>query len=162
MVRDNISFTNAEHWEWEVARTAKERVVLRNAVPADSEFAYSVKKAAFREYAEKVWGWDENQQRCLHDQRFDAQDFRIVSVAGTDVGVMAVVTTAEAVELNQIFILPEHQGKGIGRKCVLHVIEEARQLDVPVRLQVMKANPRAKSFYERLGGDDSLFEDQEQ
>jgi RimJ/RimL family protein N-acetyltransferase len=34
---------------------------------------------------------------------------------------------------------------------MLLVIEEARQLGLPLRLQVMKVNPRARTFYERLG-----------
>lgn len=31
------------------------------------------------------------------------------------------------------------------------VMEEARALRVPVRLRVLKVNPRARAFYERLG-----------
>lgn len=31
------------------------------------------------------------------------------------------------------------------------IVEEARSLGFPVRLRVMKANPRALAFYRRLG-----------
>jgi ribosomal protein S18 acetylase RimI-like enzyme len=31
------------------------------------------------------------------------------------------------------------------------IISEAESLGLPVRLRVMKVNPRAKAFYERLG-----------
>ena len=51
----------------------------------------------------------------------------------------------------QLFLLPEHQGRQIGRRCMLLIMEEARQLGLPVRLRVMKVNPRALAFYERLG-----------
>jgi len=64
---------------------------------------------------------------------------RIVNVAGTDVGIMAIVVAADCVKVNQLFILPEHQGKGIGRTCMRIVMEEAEQLDLPVRLRVLKA-----------------------
>jgi len=50
-----------------------------------------------------------------------------------------------------LFLVPEHQGKGIGRKCMLLVINEARQLGLPIRLRVLKVNPRALTFYQRLG-----------
>jgi len=43
---------------------------LRKATTHDSEFAYQTKKTAFREYVEKVWGWDEEEQRKLHERRF--------------------------------------------------------------------------------------------
>ena len=126
-------------------------IILRRAGPADSEFAFRTKKAAFREYVEKVWGWDEQEQRQFHEQGFRWQNCRIINVAGTDVGTINVVTTPDCVTVNQIFVLPEHQGLGIGRKCMLLVMEEARELGLPVRLRVLKVNPRAEAFYQRLG-----------
>jgi GNAT superfamily N-acetyltransferase len=130
---------------------AMDRLTLRKAGPDDCEFAYSVKKAAFREYVEKVWGWDEQEQRQLHEQRFRTQEFQVIHWEGIDVGIMAVVVAPDCVKLNGLFLLPAHQGHGIGRRCMLLVIAEARQLGLPVRLQVMKVNPRARAFYERLG-----------
>jgi GNAT superfamily N-acetyltransferase len=126
-------------------------LTLRKAGPNDSEFVYCAKRAAFKEYVEKVWGWDEDEQRQLHEQRFGTQDFRVVNLAGTDVGIMAVVVAPDCVTVNQLFLLPEHQGKDIGRRCMLLVMEEARELGLPVRLRVMKVNPRALAFYQRLG-----------
>jgi GNAT superfamily N-acetyltransferase len=123
-------------------------LTLRKATPNDSEFAYCAKRAAFREYVE---GWDEAEQRQLHQQRFGAQDFRVVHLAGTDVGIIAVVVTPDCLTVNQLFLLPEHQGKGIGHRCMLLILEEARQLGLPVRLRVLKVNPRVLAFYQRLG-----------
>ena len=130
---------------------AMNSLTLRKASLGDSEFAYFVKKAAFRKYVEKVWGWDENEQRQLHERRFGEQEFRVINMAGTDVGIMAVVVAPECVRVNQLFLLPEHQGKGIGRRCMLLIMEEAREMGMPVRLRVMKANPLALLFYQRLG-----------
>ena len=64
---------------------------------------------------------------------------------------MAVVVAPDCVKVNQLFLLPEHQGKDIGRRCMLLIMEEARELDLPLRLRVMKVNPRALAFYRRLG-----------
>jgi GNAT superfamily N-acetyltransferase len=130
---------------------ATNSLTLRKASTDDSDFAYCVKRAAFKQYVEKVSGWDEDEQRQLHDQRFGAQDFRLINLAGTDVGIMAVAVTPECMKLHQLFLLPEHQGKEIGRRCMLLIMEEARQLGLPVRLRVMKVNPRALAFYTRLG-----------
>ena len=126
-------------------------ITLRKAGPDDSGFAYCAKRAAFREYVQKVWGWDEDEQRRLHEQRFEAQDFRVINLAGTDVGIMALVVAPDCVKVNQLFLLPEHQGNCIGRECMALVMAEARQLGVPVRLRVLKVNPRAQAFFQSLG-----------
>ncbi|MDP3062545.1 MAG: GNAT family N-acetyltransferase, partial [Chloroflexota bacterium] len=65
--------------------------------------------------------------------------------------IMAVVVAPDCVKVNQLFVLPEHQGKGIGHRSMLLIIEEARQLGLPVRLRTLKVNPRALAFYQRLG-----------
>ena len=118
---------------------------------ADREFAFAVRRAAFKEYLEAGARWDEDEQRSLHAQRFRAQDFRVVSLAGTDVGILAMVVAFDGVKLNQLFLLPDHQGKGIGHRCMMVVMDEARAQGMPVRLRVLKVNPRARAFYERLG-----------
>jgi len=124
---------------------------LRPATEDDSEFAFQVKKAAFRKYVDNVWGWDENEQRRLHERRFDAQDVSIICVDGEAVGYLSSSTETDHLHLNQIFILPEYQGKGIGAECTRLMLDEARRLGLPARLRVLKVNPRARALYERFG-----------
>ena len=126
-------------------------LTVRTAGPDDSEFAYGTRKAATKKYWDKIQPWDEAEERRVHDRRFGSQDFRVVSVDGTDVGIMALVVEPECVMLHQLFLLPEHQGKGVGRECVRLVMDEARRVGLPLRLRVLKVNPRARSFYDRLG-----------
>ncbi|UCC78267.1 MAG: GNAT family N-acetyltransferase [Candidatus Zixiibacteriota bacterium] len=124
---------------------------LRKATPADSEFAYRTKKAAFGQYVEQVWGWDEEEQRRLHSRRFSSQDFSVIQLSGADVGIMAIVQETDCVKLNQIFILPEYQGRGIGMACTKRVIEDAAAAGLSVRLQVLKVNNRAIAFFQKSG-----------
>jgi ribosomal protein S18 acetylase RimI-like enzyme len=126
-------------------------LTLRPATQAHFDFAYAVKRAAFKTYVDLVWGWDDDAQRGFHARRFAAQEFRIIHVDKTDVGYLAVLRTPDYLDVEQLFILPEHQSKGIGRACMLLVMVEARQQGLPVRLQVLKVNPRARAFYTRLG-----------
>jgi N-acetylglutamate synthase-like GNAT family acetyltransferase len=128
-----------------------DNLTLRDAGPDDSEFAYRVKKAAFKENVEKVWGWNEEEQRQLHKNRFEAQDFRIINLGGIDVGVLAMVISPDCIKVNQLFLLPEYQSKGIGRSCMQLIIDKALEMDLPIRLQVLKVNPRAQAFFLRLG-----------
>ena len=126
-------------------------VNLRQATPADGEFAYQTKKAAFRVYVEMVWGWDEAEQRELHDRRFSAQDVQVVRAFDADVGILSVVRGPDCLKLNQLYILPTWQNKGIGESCMMRVIRDAAREGLPVRLGVLKVNTRAAAFYSRLG-----------
>jgi ribosomal protein S18 acetylase RimI-like enzyme len=124
---------------------------LRKATTDDCEFAYQTKKSAFREYVEKVWSWNEDEQRQLHQRRFAAHDFRVLRVFGKDVGIIAISRQPDAIHLHQMFILPEYQGKGTGEAVLKIIIEEASTGQLPIRLQVLKVNTRAFAFYERFG-----------
>ncbi len=128
-----------------------DRLKLRKASQDDMEFAFQVKRAAFREYAALVWGWDEDMQRQLHDRRFREQDYRIVNLDGKDIGIISMAVEPDCVFVNNLYILPEHQGQGVGRKCMQDILERGRDLGLTVRLQVLKVNPRAVVFYKRLG-----------
>ena len=135
----------------EISFESSDNLEIRTAGEDDKEFAYRAKRAAFREYVEQVWGWDEEKQRKLHDQRFAAQDFSVINLDGRDVGIMSVDLKPDSVFVNQLYILPEHQTQGIGRRCMSIVVEEAKKLDLRVRLKVLKVNPRAVAFYEMIG-----------
>jgi len=81
---------------------------LRKATPDDSKFAYQTKKAAFRVYVEKVWGWNEVEQRQLHQRRFASQDFYVMQISESDVGILAIVRQPDCIKVNQMFILPKY------------------------------------------------------
>ena len=124
---------------------------FRTARPTDSEFVYSVKKAAFREYVEQVWGWDDNHQRELHVRRFGSQVVRIIRCCEVDVGFMATSRCPHTLKVNQLYILPEYQGRGIGSACMTRIFGEAGIEHESVTLQVLKMNVRGIAFYRRLG-----------
>ena len=128
-----------------------EALSFRKANANDSEFVFAVKEAAFREYIEQVWGWDEDYQKELHNRRFDSQDLRIIQFRGTDVGFLATSSTPDILKVNQLFILPECQGKGIGSACMTLILDEASLDGKSVALQVLKVNTRGIAFYQRLG-----------
>jgi GNAT superfamily N-acetyltransferase len=127
------------------------RVKLRKATANDSEFAYRTKKEALGKYVEQVWGWDDEEQRRLHDQRFTPENFRVIQASGIDSGILAPARKTDCLRLNQLFILPEYQGRGIGTLCMMHVLKDAAAYKLPVRLRVLKVNSRAAAFYKRLG-----------
>ena len=134
---------------------------LRKAGANDSEFVFTVKKAAYREYVEQVWGWEDDYQRERHNREFDSHDFHIIQFRGTDVGFFITSSTSGTLKVNQIFILPEYQGRGIGSACMTHIIDNANLEQRSVVLQVLKVNTRGIALYQRLGftivGEDSIY-----
>ena len=128
-----------------------EELSFRKAYASDSEFVFTVKKAAFREYVEQVWGWDDDYQRELHNRRLDSQDVCIIQFRGTDIGFLATSSTPDTLKVNQLFILPEHQGKGIGSACMTRIVDDASLEQKSVTLQVLKVNTRGITFYQKLG-----------
>ncbi len=128
-----------------------ESLKLRKANQHDEEFAYQVKRATMKEYVELAWGWNEDQQRQLHGRRFREQDFRIIEMDGEDVGIMSVDLQPDCMFVNQVYILPDYQGRKIGRMCMKMIMRQAADLGLLVRLKVLKVNVRALTFYKRLG-----------
>ena len=128
-----------------------EELSIRKACTSDSEFVFTVKKAAFREYVEQAWGWDDGYQQELHNRRFAAQDVCIIQFREVDVGFLAISNTSDMFKVNQVYILPEYQGRGIGSACMTRIIDNANLEQKPVVLQVLKVNTRGITFYQRLG-----------
>ena len=52
--------------------------------------------------------------------------------------------------IDQLFLRPETQGRGIGTALVQSVLARAEAKKLPVRLWVLRINP-ARALYERLG-----------
>ena len=127
------------------------RPILESARLDDSEFVFRVKKAALGEYVRRTWGWDETFQRELHAREFDPSAIKIISHLGTKVGWLEVERRSQEFYLAGIYLLPEHQGDGLGSALIMEIMREASEQRVPVALQVLKVNPRAQALYEKLG-----------
>ena len=75
----------------------------------------------------------------------------IIRVGAERAGRLRVVRTPERCHLAGIQIHPTHQARGIGTSVITSVLEEARERNVPVELEVAKDNPNAERLYVRLG-----------
>jgi ribosomal protein S18 acetylase RimI-like enzyme len=126
-------------------------IALRSATPADSEFCFQLHKAAMGGYITAIWGWDEQVQRSFHARGFDPGRWQIITVGGTDIGMINVEYRPTEIYLSRIEIHPEHQGRGIGTRLVSALIGEARQNGQDLVLDVLTVNHRALALYQRLG-----------
>ena len=128
---------------------------LRPAAESDYQFIWNLGKVTMHDYVDAIWGWDDAWQENRFRSNFDPGNWDVIvavsAVSGVDAGAIQVLTEPDEIYLSNIYLLPEWQGKGIGTLLVGLLIDRARASNVPLTLNVLKSNPRAKRLYERLG-----------
>lgn len=122
----------------------------RPAVDGDRSFLFALKTAAMREYIAAAFGaWNERDQRAMFDP--DLVRIAVLAVDGRDAGMVETRLDHGGFYLANIQIVPEHQGRGLGAAIVRLLATAAHARGLSLVLQVLKVNPRARAFYERLG-----------
>ena len=120
---------------------------LRQATAGDCERLYRIQSQSMKPYVEQIWGWNESFQEERFRQGFDPDKTRIVLSNEREIGFLRVTEKKEVVFIEQIYITPEYQGRGIGTALVREVFSR----NLPVELSVLKLNTDARRLYERLG-----------
>lgn len=99
-------------------------------------------------YAAKAhWGYDEALVRSWADS-IDVDDGRILLVE--DEGWASLIPQGETCVLEDLWVLPEAMGRGLGTRLFGRAVERARELGA-TRLE-WDAEPNAIGFYEKMGG----------
>jgi GNAT superfamily N-acetyltransferase len=98
-----------------------------------------------------MFGWDERNQDAYADKDFDERTPHLIYKEDRKVGVVGWQMKPDHIWFGPIFILPEHQGQGIGMHVVKEFIKKAEAEKLPLRLQTLLMNQKAKALYERLG-----------
>ena len=127
-------------------------VTTRPATPDDKELLQRVHRASYRDVVTRQFGtWDDVDQRSRFDKSLVLERSRIVELDGVPIGSMATAEADDHVFLVGIQLFPEYQNRGIGSELVTRELAHAKSLGKPLRLQVLRANDRARALYERLG-----------
>jgi 2-phosphosulfolactate phosphatase len=123
---------------------------LRPATPPDRPFLFALKAATMREYVAEAFGqWDEADERRHFDP--DLARIAVVSVDGRNAAMVETRVEHDRLYLANLQVSHGLQSRGIGRAIVGFVASAAHARGHPLVLRVLKVNPRARQFYERLG-----------
>lgn len=126
----------------------------RDATEQDSEELYRLHVASMKEYITATYGWNDAEQERLWRERWP-DTFRemrlLIEASGEISAAWRIERRSSEIFLASIEVAPRHQRQGIGARIINRLIAEAAGCHRVVSLTVMKANPQAKSLYERLG-----------
>ncbi len=126
---------------------------FRNCLMSDFDFLFNLKKQNFKWYIDKIWGWndDEQRERLKQDLIEHLTDKHIIIYNNIPIGIYALhITDNGDCFINEISILNEYQNKGIGTRILTNQLNENNNKKIRTILQVFKENP-AKKLYEKLG-----------
>ena len=120
---------------------------LRQATDEDFPRCLDIRNEAMREYIEQIRGWDEDYEERRFRRNFQPDKTRVILSDDSVIGFLGVREEDDALYVAQVYLVPEHRGRGIGTALMREVLAEGR----PVVLKVTKMNTGARRLYERLG-----------
>lgn len=125
------------------------QIALRPALEQDFEYCRRLYFAEMRWIIEEL-RLDRNAQETSFGQQWNRKQVRIITLDDTDVGWLQTIREHCEIFLAQMFVDSPFQRRGIGTEVMTLLIDEATELNLAVRLNVVRINP-ARRLYERLG-----------
>lgn len=113
----------------------------------DGERIRSLTRENFYAAMQAEWNEARHQQEPLHPERY-----QMVRRAGETIGFFAIRFADDHLYVQTIQLVAGARGAGIGTYLMNHIRQLAVARGLPaIRLRVLRANPRARQLYERLG-----------
>jgi ribosomal protein S18 acetylase RimI-like enzyme len=126
------------------------RIELKRATPGDFDMALNLYLVTMKPLTAELMTWDENKQSAGFAEQWNVNNVQIITLEGQSVGWVQAAETASEIFLQQLFVSPEYQGRGIGSKVLQTLLRHWKKTGKPVVLTVLKNNP-ARRLYERYG-----------
>ena len=124
---------------------------LRPPIPSDASLFHRVIDKTMRGLIIATWGsWDEERVQREATEFAQSTNGKVIQIGDSSAGILVVDREPRQIWLRQIYLLPEHQGKGVGRRLVKDLLAEGASANVPIRLRVLALNS-ALAFYVKLG-----------
>ena len=99
---------------------------------------------------EAIGRFDPERARKRFLETYVPQDTQIIRAENDLIGFYVLRKHSDHFYLDHVYILPLHQGGGLGRRIVHSVQDQAREAGLPVRLMALRGSP-ANDFYVSCG-----------
>ncbi|MCG7406504.1 GNAT family N-acetyltransferase [Paenibacillus sp. ACRRX] len=145
--KSGAEYALSEHqMVWQIRRVEEvEGIMLRPALPSDFDLRVHLSVTAFGLDEVDALTMESHVNSCL-----DSEIFMIV-VDKKTVGKIRISQEDGQAWIYGFSILPEHQGKGIGRKVLRRVIKEQAAAGYSIHLEVQTQNDHALGLYQSVG-----------
>jgi len=128
-----------------------QNISLREAIPEDCDFAFKAKKQAMRATIESKWGWDDDFQLSLHEQRWGEKPWFIIEENGQAIGTVSLHhIDNDTLRFGEFYLLDSHRNKGIGTVVLKDILKDCDAKGLKVILEYLHWNP-VGSLYKRHG-----------
>ncbi|SFB13860.1 MULTISPECIES: GNAT family N-acetyltransferase [unclassified Bacillus (in: firmicutes)] len=132
-------------WEGDKAEVEESGVTLRKSTESDVELEITLEVACFGFLPEEAREFNQQVKSEGSDE------FYIVESEGVSVGKLRVGRTGGEAWIYGFAVLPDYQGKGIGRKALKLTVAKEVKEGYPVFLEVEAKNANALRLYESCG-----------
>lgn len=95
--------------------------------------------------------WNDARERKQFYEQLSVTSIRVVRVDDAIAGFVDFRPGPDGCHLHTMIIAPAWQSRGVGTIVLERLTSEAQALERPLTVSVLKANPRARAFYERAG-----------
>ena len=123
---------------------------LEPAHEDDADALVALRIAAMRESLERLGRFDPERARARFLDGFEPAYTRHVVVDGQRVGFVVLKPDGDDLLLDHLYVLPAHQGRGIGAAVIADVLAHADARRARVRLGALRGSD-ANRFYRRHG-----------
>ena len=128
------------------------RYELEIATEDDRAWLDELRRVAYHQLMTETFGaWDETRHNRHCQECWNQGAIQIVSINGNKIGMIQLTESPDVIELSEIQIHPDYQGRQIGQRLMIDVISRAREAQKKLTLSVALKNRRALKFYQGLG-----------
>lgn len=125
---------------------------LRPATDDDMDFVRNAYKITYESVMKEQYGsWAQEAQESDFETVWEDGPIQIITVDAKPCGFIQTEERDAALWLDELVLLPEAQGRGIGSTLIRNLQAEATAKGLPMRLNVLHANSDAYRLYEHLG-----------
>ncbi|RQS35443.1 N-acetyltransferase [Burkholderia sp. Bp8992] len=117
---------------------------------SDAETLVAIRIAAMRDSLERIGRFDPQRARDRFLASFDPALCRFIEADGARAGFYMVRPNADHWLLDHLYIVPAHQGKGIGAAVLREIFARADAQRITVRVGALR-DSASNRFYERHG-----------
>ena len=125
-------------------------VSIRLAFPVEADVLTQIAISA-----KSYWGYPKHwieiwtPQLTFTPEYFEKNESWVAVDSGKQIGFYTLLDNHATAWIDNLWVLPEYIGKGIGKQLFLHAVELAHQREYTI-LQ-LEADPNAAGFYEKMG-----------